>query len=57
MKHLKVTDRKVFEKWHLEEQAYLEGLSVEPVTETLEMEYYQCLVRLDAIECALPIVL
>ena len=50
MKHLKITDRKVFETWRSEKQAYLEGLSAEPMIETLEMEYYQYLVRLDAIE-------
>ena len=53
MEHLKITDRKVFKTWRLEEQAYLEGLSAEPMIETLEMEYYQYLVRLDAIEYVL----
>ncbi|KAF7965149.1 hypothetical protein HWV62_45386 [Athelia sp. TMB] len=48
MADLGVTDPSTFEQWRAEEQAYLEGLSKEPLQETLEMEYYQKLVNLEA---------
>ena len=50
MTDLGITDAGVFEKWLDEERVYLEGLQKEPVTETLEMEYYQKLVNLHASE-------
>ena len=53
MKDLEVSDRHIFEEWLAEEQEYLKGLSAEPVVETLEMEYYQQLVKLSAAECVL----
>jgi hypothetical protein len=46
MADLNISDTQVFEGWRQEEKAYLEGLQKEPVTETLEMEYYQKLVNL-----------
>ncbi|KAF7981823.1 hypothetical protein HWV62_31947 [Athelia sp. TMB] len=48
MVDLGVTEPSTFEQWRAEEQAYLEGLSREPLHETLEMEYYQKLVNLEA---------
>ncbi|KAG6839200.1 hypothetical protein C0991_004959 [Blastosporella zonata] len=38
----------VFQQWLEEERGYLLGLQREPLQETLEMEYYQKLVNLDA---------
>ncbi|RDB20084.1 hypothetical protein Hypma_012873 [Hypsizygus marmoreus] len=38
----------IFEQWLAEEREYLQGLSKEPLQETLQMEYYQRLVNLDA---------
>ena len=38
----------VFQDWLAEERAYLEGLSREPLVETLTMEYWQKLVNLGA---------
>ena len=46
MTNLNISDTWVFEEWRQEEKAYLEGLQKEPITETLEMEYYQKLVNL-----------
>jgi hypothetical protein len=40
----------VFEDWLAEEKAYLEGLSREPLQESLTMEYWQKLVNLAASE-------
>jgi len=48
MTDLRITDAKVFDEWREEERVYLEGLQKEPITETLEMEYYQKLVNLRA---------
>ena len=45
MTDLNISDTRVFEEWR-QEKAYLEGLQKEPITETLEMEYYQKLVNL-----------
>jgi hypothetical protein len=50
MTDLGIADAGVFEKWLDEERVYLEGLQKEPITETLEMEYYQKLVNLHASE-------
>lgn len=46
MVDLDVSDAATFESWRAEEYTYLDGLSKEPVVETLEMEYYQKLVNL-----------
>ncbi|KAG6884909.1 hypothetical protein C0992_005599 [Termitomyces sp. T32_za158] len=43
-----VPDFEMFKQWLVEEKAYLEGLSQEPLQEMLQMEYYQSLVNLDA---------
>jgi hypothetical protein len=48
MRDLGVSDSNVFNTWREEERAYLEGLSKEPIIETLEMEYYQRLSNLEA---------
>ena len=40
----------IFQDWLTEEQAYLEGLSREPLQESLTMEYWQKLVNLGASE-------
>jgi replication fork clamp-binding protein CrfC len=37
-----------FNSWLAEEKAYLHSLTKEPIQETLEMEYYQRLVNLNA---------
>jgi hypothetical protein len=50
MKDLHISDRRIFEDWRFEEQAYLESLAAEPVIETMEMEYLQQLVKLCAVE-------
>jgi hypothetical protein len=38
----------IFQDWLAEERAYLQGLSREPLVETLTMEYWQKLVNLGA---------
>jgi len=38
----------MFKKWLSEEREYLQGLKTEPVVETLEMEYCQRLLTLQA---------
>jgi hypothetical protein len=48
MEDLGLSDPEVFETWHEEERKYLDGLSREPLVETLEMEYYQKLINLGA---------
>lgn len=48
MVDLSISDSNVFESWREEERIYLEGLSQEPIIETLEMEYYQKLVNMHA---------
>ncbi|KIM83423.1 hypothetical protein PILCRDRAFT_88210 [Piloderma croceum F 1598] len=48
MTDLSIADANVFKEWREEERVYLEGLQKEPITETLEMEYYQKLVNLHA---------
>ena len=47
MQDLGWLDSDVFNTWHKEERIYLEGLSREPIIETLEMEYYQQLNNLN----------
>lgn len=47
MVDLNIEDTKVFESWREEERVYLQGLSTEPPVETLEMEYYAMLVKLE----------
>ncbi|KAF8516427.1 hypothetical protein BU17DRAFT_76640 [Hysterangium stoloniferum] len=46
MQDLQIFNFNVFEEWREEEKIYLEGLSKEPIVETLEMEYYQKLINL-----------
>ncbi|KAJ7834923.1 hypothetical protein B0H14DRAFT_3461770 [Mycena olivaceomarginata] len=46
-------DVSVFEEWLRLEKACLDGLSTEPLEETLKMEYYQKLVNLDESEARL----
>ncbi|KAJ7736987.1 hypothetical protein DFH07DRAFT_870634 [Mycena maculata] len=48
MRRLQVESRDVFESWLEQEKAYLCTLSKEPLEETMEMEYYQKLVNLQA---------
>ncbi|KAH7923679.1 hypothetical protein BV22DRAFT_1105986 [Leucogyrophana mollusca] len=48
MRELKVTSETVFESWLAEEKAYLMNLRYEPVEETLQMEYWQKLINLEA---------
>jgi hypothetical protein len=50
MKDFGLKDEKEFEGWLQEEKEYLRGLAKEPISETLEMEYYQKLVKLMASE-------
>ncbi|KAH7917124.1 hypothetical protein BV22DRAFT_1135675 [Leucogyrophana mollusca] len=48
MDELKLTDEKIFEQWLEEEKVYLTGLQKEPEVKTLQMEYWQRLVNLQA---------
>ncbi|KAI5982014.1 hypothetical protein EDD15DRAFT_2378548 [Pisolithus albus] len=48
MDDLGITDVSVFSAWLLEENEYLASRSCEPEEETLQMEYWQKLVNLDA---------
>jgi hypothetical protein len=48
MQDLGIGDDSMFESWLEEEKAYLNGLSREPEEETLQMEYWQRLVNLNA---------
>ncbi|KAF7967244.1 hypothetical protein HWV62_35063 [Athelia sp. TMB] len=48
MLDLRIADTAIFEQWREEEKVYLQGLSKEPMRETLQMEYYQKLVNLAA---------
>lgn len=43
-----ISDTSAFKAWLAEEKVYLEGLSREPLTESLTMEYWQKLVNLGA---------
>jgi hypothetical protein len=45
-----ITNVSVFQEWLAKEKAYLEGLSREPLEESLAMEYWQKLVNLGASE-------
>ena len=47
MQDLNITDVATFEVWLSEERSYLEGLQCEPEEETLAMEYWQRLVKLN----------
>ncbi|KAG1831132.1 hypothetical protein EV424DRAFT_1525877 [Suillus variegatus] len=53
MQDIGVVDTSVFELWLEEEKAYLKGLTREPDEETLQMEYWQRLVNLNANTLAL----
>jgi hypothetical protein len=48
MEDLGLSDPEVFKTWREAEREYLDGLSREPLVETLEMEYYQKLNNLRA---------
>ncbi|KAH7918250.1 hypothetical protein BV22DRAFT_1024902 [Leucogyrophana mollusca] len=48
MRELNVTDEAVFEMWLADEKKYLMSLRYEPIEETLQMEYWQKLINLDA---------
>lgn len=50
MRDLGVSDTNVFENWLAEEKTYLLGLQKEPLEETLQMEYWQKLLNLQASE-------
>ncbi|KAJ7735271.1 hypothetical protein DFH07DRAFT_870772 [Mycena maculata] len=50
MQRLQVESREVFKSWLEQEKTYLRTLSREPLEETLEIEYYQKLVNLQAAE-------
>ena len=43
-----IADEQVFEVWLMEEKTYLQQLSDEPPEETLQMEYWEQLVKLTA---------
>ena len=43
-----IESKATFSSWLAEEKTYLLSLSKEPIQETLEMEYYQQLVNLNA---------
>jgi hypothetical protein len=43
-------DMATVKEWLKEEEEYLRGLSKEPLEETLEMEYYKLLLKLNASE-------
>jgi len=49
MKALKYKES-MFHTWLEEERAYLQSLPTDPLQETLEMEYYSCLVELNELE-------
>ena len=53
MRRLGVESREVFETWLEKEKAHLRSLSKELPEETMEMEYYQKLVNLEAAESML----
>ncbi|KAI6094518.1 hypothetical protein EDD16DRAFT_1529100 [Pisolithus croceorrhizus] len=56
LKHdLSIEDNNIFCRWPEEEKEYLEGLSCEPLEETLHMEYWQRLGKLEDLECKLSI--
>ena len=46
MKEHDIADEQVFEAWLMEEKTYLQQLSDEPLEETLQMEYWEQLVKL-----------
>lgn len=48
MRERNIVDISIFQQWLKEEQEYLTNLSREPLEETLQMEYYQKLVNLNA---------
>ncbi|KAI6133426.1 hypothetical protein EDD16DRAFT_1699533 [Pisolithus croceorrhizus] len=48
MKEQDMSNKQVFEKWLVEEKAYLEQLSHEPPEEMLQMEYWEQLIKLTA---------
>ena len=46
MKEHDIADEQVFKAWLTEEKTYLQQLSDEPLEETLQMEYWEQLVKL-----------
>ena len=50
MEDQRIKGPEVFEHWLEEERSYLHSLSKEPPQETLEMNYYEALVNLQAAE-------
>ena len=50
MHDMSITTVEVFDDWLHEEREYLQGLTMEPEPETLQMEYYQKLINLHASE-------
>lgn len=50
MIEIRVDNTDVFESWHDQEQEYLKSLKKEPLTKTLQIEYYQKLINLLASE-------
>ncbi|KAI5987793.1 hypothetical protein EDC04DRAFT_2588971 [Pisolithus marmoratus] len=48
MKEQNMSNEQVFDKWLAEEKAYLEQLNHEPPEETLQMEYWEQLIKLTA---------
>jgi hypothetical protein len=48
MEDQQITSTDTFETWLSEERAYLVGLKREPLQETLQMEYWQKLLNLEA---------
>ena len=46
MKEHNIANEQVFEVWLMEEKTYLQQLSDEPPEETLQMEYWEQLVKL-----------
>jgi hypothetical protein len=45
-----IANAAIFSEWLKEEKQYLEGLSMEPPEETLEMDYYEARIKLDGFE-------
>lgn len=46
MRDMGIQSIDTFDTWFVEERLYLEGLKKEPEHETLQMEYYQKLIKL-----------
>ncbi|KAJ7836943.1 hypothetical protein B0H13DRAFT_2422497 [Mycena leptocephala] len=57
MRDFGIESRDVFEEWRKKEKAHLDTLSKEPLEETLEMEYWDKLVKLRAAEDHVTVIL